>query len=109
MLSANRHGVESHADGAQQFWGNSFIVGPQGEWLAHAPADQDALLCVDLDRSRSETVRRIWPFLRDRRVDAYHDLTRRYRDPRPAHQSAAAGRDGAASGNARRRLPASNA
>lgn len=84
VLSANRHGVESHADGAQQFWGNSFIVGPQGEWLAHAPADQDALLCVDLDRSRSETVRRIWPFLRDRRVDAYHDLTRRYRDPRPA-------------------------
>ena len=83
VLCANRHGVESDANGAQHFWGNSFIAGPQGEWLANAPAGQDALLCVDLDRRRSETVRRIWPFLRDRRIDAYHDLTLRLRDAPP--------------------------
>ena len=60
--------------------GNSFVCGPQGEYLARADRDQEQTLVVDLDMARSEEVRRIWPYLRDRRVDAYQDLTKRYRD-----------------------------
>ena len=63
-----------------QFWGNSFICGPQGEILARAPADVEHLLIAEIDRRRSEQVRRIWPFLRDRRIDAYADLSKRWRD-----------------------------
>jgi N-carbamoylputrescine amidase len=62
------------------FWGSSFVCGPQGELIARAPADQEALLIADIDFARSEHVRRIWPFLRDRRIDAYGDLQRRWRD-----------------------------
>jgi len=62
------------------FWGNSFVCGPQGEWLARATAHDETLLIADLDLGRSEQVRRIWPFLRDRRIDAYGDLLRRWRD-----------------------------
>jgi N-carbamoylputrescine amidase len=82
VLSVNRVGFEPSPTGRGgiQFWGNSFAAGPQGEWLARADAGHDELLLVDLDRERSETVRRIWPFLRDRRIDAYGDLTRRFRD-----------------------------
>jgi len=81
VLSCNRVGLEADptAQGPGiQFWGNSFVVGPQGEFLAQAQAD-DQLLIADIDLRRSEDVRRIWPFLRDRRIDAYGDLTRRYR------------------------------
>ncbi|NEX17161.1 MAG: acyltransferase [Halochromatium sp.] len=63
-----------------QFWGNSFICGPQGEILAQAPADQEKLLIAEIDLARTEQVRRIWPFLRDRRIDAYADLLKRWRD-----------------------------
>jgi N-carbamoylputrescine amidase len=63
-----------------QFWGNSFICGPQGEILARAPSDQESLLIAEIDLARSEQVRRIWPFLRDRRIDAYADLLKRWRD-----------------------------
>ena len=49
-----------------QFWGTSFIVGPQGEWLASAPSDEPATLAVELDLDRCERVRRLWPYLRDR-------------------------------------------
>ena len=56
------------------------MCGPQGEYLARADRDQEQTLVVDLDMARSEEVRRIWPYLRDRRVDAYQDLTKRYRD-----------------------------
>ena len=62
------------------FWGNSFVAGCQGELLAVADNDREQVLVVDLDPKRSEEVRRIWPYLRDRRIDAYGDLVRRYRD-----------------------------
>ena len=82
VLVANRTGFEPGPDGngGIDFWGNSFVCGPQGEYLARADRDQEQTLVVDLDMARSEEVRRIWPYLRDRRVDAYEDLTKRYRD-----------------------------
>ena len=82
VMVANRTGFEPGPDGngGIDFWGNSFVCGPQGEYLARADRDQEQTLVVDLDMARSEEVRRIWPYLRDRRVDAYQDLTKRYRD-----------------------------
>jgi len=83
LLSCNRHGFEASPDGHTSgtlFWGNSFAVGPQGEWLGQAACDADQILLVELDGQRSEQVRRIWPFLRDRRIDAYGELLKRYRD-----------------------------
>jgi N-carbamoylputrescine amidase len=81
VLSCNRVGYEqSPLDAAGiDFWGNSHVLGPQGEFIAEAGADPTVLVC-DLDLGRSEEVRRIWPFLRDRRIDAYGDLLKRYRD-----------------------------
>ena len=82
VLAANRVGFEPDPSGAGagiHFWGSSFIAGPQGELLARGGADEEILL-VELDRRRSEDVRRIWPFLRDRRIDAYGEIVRRYRD-----------------------------
>jgi N-carbamoylputrescine amidase len=82
LLSCNRIGFEaSPASGnGIAFWGSSFVAGPQGEFLAQASTDTRELLVVDVDMRRSENVRRIWPFLRDRRIDAYSDLLRRFRD-----------------------------
>lgn len=82
LLACNRIGFESAPDGGRglQFWGSSFVAGPQGEMLAQAGTEQRELLVSDIDMARSEHVRRIWPFLRDRRIDAYGDLLRRYRD-----------------------------
>ena len=82
LLSCNRIGFEASPDGGRglQFWGSSFVAGPQGEFLAQASTDRRELLVVDVDMRRSENVRRIWPFLRDRRIDAYDDLLRRFRD-----------------------------
>ena len=82
VLAANRVGFEPDPSGAGagiRFWGSSFVAGPQGEMLARGGAEEE-LLVVELDRGRSEEVRRIWPFLRDRRIDAYGDMVRRYRD-----------------------------
>jgi len=81
VLSCNRVGHEASPLGASgiQFWGNSHVLGPQGEFLAEAGTDATVLLC-DVDLQRSEHVRRIWPFLRDRRIDAYGDLLKRYID-----------------------------
>ena len=81
VLSCNRVGHEPSPQGAAgiDFWGNSHVLGPQGEFLAEAGADPTILTC-EIDMGRSENVRRIWPFLRDRRIDAYGDLLRRYRD-----------------------------
>ncbi|QJQ96397.1 MULTISPECIES: carbon-nitrogen hydrolase [Halomonadaceae] len=82
VLVANRVGFEPDHSGVSDginFWGGSFICGPQGELLAHAGEESEQLL-VELDMSRSEYIRRMWPYLRDRRIDAYGDLTRRYRD-----------------------------
>ena len=82
LLACNRTGHESSADGGRgiDFWGSSFVAGPQGEMLAQASADKPELLVADIDLARSEAVRRIWPFLRDRRIDAYGDLLKRFRD-----------------------------
>ena len=82
VLVANRTGFEQSPqdDSGIQFWGNSFICGPQGEFLAQADSDSEQVLLAEVDMQRSESVRRIWPYLRDRRVDAYGDLTKRYRD-----------------------------
>ena len=82
LLACNRTGFEAAPDGGRglQFWGSSFVAGPQGELLAQASSDIAELLTVDVDLARSEAVRRIWPFLRDRRIDAYDDLLRRFRD-----------------------------
>jgi N-carbamoylputrescine amidase len=82
LLACNRIGFEAAPDGGRglQFWGSSFVAGPQGEFLGQASTDRRELLTVDIDLARSENVRRIWPFLRDRRIDAYADLLRRFRD-----------------------------
>ncbi|UXI66682.1 carbon-nitrogen hydrolase [Tahibacter amnicola] len=82
LLSCNRTGFEASPDRGNglQFWGTSFVAGAQGEFLGQASTDQRELLLVDIDMKRSEHVRRIWPFLRDRRIDAYDDLLRRFRD-----------------------------
>jgi N-carbamoylputrescine amidase len=83
VLVANRTGREPDPSGNTagiQFWGGSFIAGPQGEMLAHAGSDEPANLLATLDRGHAERVRRTYPYLRDRRIDAYSDLTRRFRD-----------------------------
>jgi N-carbamoylputrescine amidase len=83
VLTVNRIGFEASPDpnaGGIRFWGTSFIAGPQGELLAQGSADKEEIIAIELNMERSETVRRIWPFLRDRRIDAYGDLTRRFRD-----------------------------
>ncbi len=83
VLAVNRVGFEASPDpqaSGIRFWGTSFIAGPQGELLAKGNTDTEEIITLELDLARSETVRRIWPFLRDRRIDAYEDLTRRFRD-----------------------------
>lgn len=83
VVTVNRVGHEADPSGATggiTFWGNSFVAGPQGELLYRAPGDAEATRMVEIDLGRSEQVRRWWPFLRDRRIDAYTDLTRRFRD-----------------------------
>jgi N-carbamoylputrescine amidase len=83
LLACNRTGHEDDPSGVGagiRFWGSSFVAGPQGEFLAQAGNDERELLIADVDLARSEQVRRIWPFLRDRRIDAYGDLLRRFRD-----------------------------
>ena len=81
VLSCNRIGHEPSPLGAAgiDFWGHSHVLGPQGEFIAQAGTSAELLVC-DIDLARSENVRRWWPFLRDRRIDAYGDLLRRYRD-----------------------------
>ena len=64
------------------FWGTSFVAGPQGELLYEAPTDQEVEVVVEVDMQRSEQVRRWWPFLRDRRIEAYNDITKRFIDER---------------------------
>jgi N-carbamoylputrescine amidase len=83
VLTCNRVGHEpdpSGHSGGIRFWGSSAVIGAQGELLGLADTEQATRLVIDVDLGRSEQVRRIWPFLRDRRVDAYADLVRRYRD-----------------------------
>jgi N-carbamoylputrescine amidase len=75
VITVNRVGDE---DGVP-FWGTSFVAGPQGELLYEAPTDQEVETVIDVDLKRSEQVRRWWPFLRDRRIEDYGDLTKRFR------------------------------
>ena len=82
VVAVNRTGHEADPSGASDgiyFWGNSFVAGPQGELLYHAPANEEVNVIVPVDLDRSEAVRRIWPYLRDRRIDAYQDITQRFR------------------------------
>jgi N-carbamoylputrescine amidase len=81
VITCNRVGHEPDSSGASagiQFWGSSFVAGPQGEMLAEAGIDSATVLVTEVDLGRSEQVRRIWPFLRDRRIDAYADILKRY-------------------------------
>lgn len=83
VVTVNRVGHEpdpSGATGGIQFWGSSFVAGPQGEFLYQAPDDAEAEAIVEIDMKRSENVRRWWPFLRDRRIEHFADLTRRFID-----------------------------
>jgi N-carbamoylputrescine amidase len=82
VLSINRVGFESSptGQGGIQFWGHSFAAGCQGEFIVKGSTDQESTLLLDINLDQSERVRRIWPFLRDRRIDAYGDITKRFRD-----------------------------
>ncbi len=79
VLCCNRIGKEYGPKKTSiQFWGSSFVTGPQGELLAQASTDQETILIAEIDLARNEQVKRAWPFFRDRRIDAYNDLTRLY-------------------------------
>lgn len=83
VVAVNRVGHEPDPSGRTEgitFWGHSFVAGPQGEILYMAPSDAETTAIVDIDMTRSEHVRRWWPFLRDRRIDAYSDILKRYID-----------------------------
>ncbi len=81
VISVNRTGHETDPSGQTngiQFWGNSFVAGPQGELLAELPNNHEEVRVVEIDKARSENVRRWWPFFRDRRIDAFGGLTERF-------------------------------
>ena len=83
VIAVNRTGYEPDPSGQTNgitFWGNSFVAGPQGEILWQASHDKEEIQVVDLDMKRSEQVRRWWPFFRDRRIDAFGDITKRFID-----------------------------
>lgn len=83
VIAVNRTGHEddpSHLTRGIQFWGSSFVAGPQGEMLYRAPKDEEVNVVVDIDMRRSDNVRRWWPFLRDRRIEFFEGLTHRYLD-----------------------------
>lgn len=83
VITVNRTGYEPDPSGQTNgitFWGSSFVAGPQGELLYRAPIDEEVEQIVEVDLSRSEQVRRWWPFLRDRRIDQYGDITKRFVD-----------------------------
>ncbi|MGX2041114.1 carbon-nitrogen hydrolase [Methylocaldum sp. MU1018] len=83
VISCNRIGHEPDPSDQSKgilFWGNSFVAGPQGEILCQADAEENRVMVVEINRRRSEDVRRIWPYLRDRRIEEYGGLTKRYLD-----------------------------
>lgn len=83
VIAVNRVGFEPDPSGQTagiQFWGTSFVAGPQGEIIYEASTDDEENIVVEMDMDRSEQVRRWWPFLRDRRIDAYGDITKRFVD-----------------------------
>ena len=83
VITCNRVGYESDPSGVTNgidFWGNSFVAGPQGEIISQASNNKEENIIVEIDLARTETVRRMWPFFRDRRIDAFDDLTKRWRE-----------------------------
>lgn len=83
VITVNRVGHEADPSGQTKgitFWGSSFVAGPQGELLAQASTQDEEVVVVTVDLHRSECVRRWWPFLRDRRIESFTDLTRRFID-----------------------------
>jgi N-carbamoylputrescine amidase len=80
VITVNRVGSEKSENSEIPFWGTSFVAGPQGELLYEAPTDQEVETVVEVDMQRSEQVRRWWPFLRDRRIEAYKDITKLFID-----------------------------
>ena len=83
IISCNRVGFEKDSSGVMdgiRFWGNSFVCDPQGEIIAHANHQEESILYAHIERKRTKEVRDIWPFLRDRRIDTYGELTKRYCD-----------------------------
>ena len=83
VISVNRTGHEPDPSGQTngiRFWGNSFVAGPQGELITTLPNDEETVRVVEVDKQRSEQVRRWWPFFRDRRIDAFEGLTKRFLD-----------------------------
>lgn len=83
VIAVNRTGHEPDPSGQThgiQFWGSSFVAGPQGEFLYRAEIDEEVVAIVDIDLQRSENVRRWWPFLRDRRIEEFAPLAKRYLD-----------------------------
>ena len=83
VLAVNRVGLEGDESGVMdgiKFWGKRFVFGAQGEELFRADSQSELCRIVEIDMTRSEEVRRIWPFLRDRRIDAYVNLTKRFID-----------------------------
>ncbi len=83
VIAVNRVGIEPDWTGVTngiEFWGTSFVAGPQGEILWQANQKDELHQVIEIDKNRTEDVRRIWPFFRDRRIDAYGDITKRYRD-----------------------------
>ena len=83
VFSCNRSGFEADPSGqcaGSQFWGNSFVCGPQGEIIAQCDQQQTAVLMAEIEPGKTEQVRRVWPYLRDRRIDAYQGLLRRFID-----------------------------
>ncbi len=83
VISVNRVGLEQDWTGVTNginFWGSSFVAGPQGEILWQANQKDEVFKVIEINKDRTEEVRRIWPFFRDRRIDSYGDLVKRYRD-----------------------------
>ncbi|MBQ7156231.1 MAG: carbon-nitrogen hydrolase [Bacteroidaceae bacterium] len=83
VIAVNRTGYEPDPSGQTngiKFWGSSFVAGPQGEMLYRAPIDEEVVTVIDIDMKRSENVRRWWPFLRDRRIEGFGGLTKRFID-----------------------------
>lgn len=83
VIAVNRTGFEPDPSGYThgiQFWGNSFICGPQGEFLFRAASNEEVMQIIEIDKERTENVRRWWPFFRDRRIDEYEGLTKRWID-----------------------------
>jgi len=83
ILTVNRVGFEKDDSGVlkgTRFWGNSFVLGAQGEFLSHASHQKEEIVYTNIDLNKSENVRRWWPFLRDRRIECYNGITKRYID-----------------------------